>query len=301
MRKRIMSDGSYLYRDEPITKPPLKRDEILGKKFKVLDHGYVMCVDVFGDDQAVVDAARVSYGEGTKKKTNTEGLIDYLMRHRHTSPFEMSVIKWEIKLPIFVARQWIRHRTVSVNEMSGRYSVLPTEFYTPEKESVQRQSKTNKQGRELELSDFIQEAFAENFINESKTICQEAFASYENALGIDIARELARIQLPLATYTKWVWQINLHNLFHFLKLRTAPDAQWEFQQYTKVMEGIVRTLFPLSHSSWRTHIRDAISIASDEWDILKPLMDEQTIKTLIDNSALSGTRKRELKIKLGIK
>lgn len=271
--------------------------DVLGIKYPVLDHGYVMLVDYMGSDDAIVEAARVSYGEGTKKTRDDAGLIDYLMRHHHTSPFEMCTLKFEVKLPIFVERQWVRHRTCSMNEISGRYSELPAEFYIPELDVVKAQSKSNKQGREEELDSV--DVF--NFVNEVKDNGECCFESYQEALRTNVARELARIQLPVGTYTKKVWQMNLHNLFHFLKLRTDSHAQWEIRAYAHTIEEIVRRLFPKSYSSWKNHIKDSLNISCDEMEIIKNVLEENNIdikKFMEKSTCLSTSRQKELEIKL---
>ena len=287
--------------------------DLIGKKFDVLDHGYVILRDVMGEDKDVAEIARISYGQ-VKNPSENAGLLDHLMRHRHTSPFEMPVLRFHVKLPIFVERQWVRHRTCSMNEMSGRYSVMPTEFYVPEVDSIRKQSKTNKQGRdENNLDDHIYGQFAQGFRQNVERTGYDAFSRYEGAIGTDTARELARIILPLGTYTEKVWQMNLHNLLHFLKLRTDSHAQWEIQQYANVIEGIVAELFPLIYGSWKNHVKDAVTFSADEWAILKAEISntgphtqyedevmEDVMGRAVEESSLSKTRKAELKKKLGL-
>ena len=273
--------------------------ELIGKKFDVLDQGYVILRDVMGDDQSIVNAARISYQQGTRKVSEDAGLIDHLMRHRHTSPFEMPVLRFQVKLPIFVERQWVRHRTCSMNEMSGRYSEMPEEFYVPEVDVVRAQSKTNKQGREEPLHI----AFVGKFIDRVVNTGEGAFKNYKASLDLDVARELARIQLPLGTYTEKVWQMNLHNLLHFLKLRTDSHAQWEIQQYANVIEGIVAELFPLTYSSWKNHVKDAVILSHDEMGLIRLLMDDlkpEAVEDLFSVLPISKSRKLELRKKLGL-
>jgi thymidylate synthase (FAD) len=207
-------------------------EEILYTPIPVLDHGFIRVVDYMGDDSSIVQAARVSYGRGTKKSLEDKGLINYLMRHRHTTPFEMCDIKFHIKLPIFIARQWIRHRTASVNEYSARYSILSNEFYVPEKANLSPQSKVNKQGRSTntvpdEVADRVLSIIKNDSVNcynhYVEMMNEDAAGNVIDENNIGITRELARINLTLNTYTEWYWKINLHNLLHFLALR----AEWK--------------------------------------------------------------------------
>jgi thymidylate synthase (FAD) len=221
-------------------------EELLGKYFPVLDHGFVALVDYMGADDSIVQAARVSYGAGTKKKTEDRGLNRYLMNHRHTTPTEMVELKFHMKLPIFVARQLIRHRTASVNEYSGRYSLMPMQFYTPKDAQMAKQSKKNKQGRAGLLTG------RECVIMQDRwdVMREEAKAAYLLGLDYDLARELARIDLPLSMYTEWYWKMDLHNLFHFLGLRCDSHAQWEIRQFADVIAGMVKMVAPNSYESW---------------------------------------------------
>ena len=268
----------------------------------VLDHGYVKLVDVMGSDSEICKAARVSYHEeSTKKVHEDKGLIDHLMRHRHTSPFEMGVLKFEVKLPIFVERQWVRHRTCSMNEMSGRYSEMPEEYYVPRPEVIRAQSKINKQGRDGELG----EQAVSSFVLGSQQDNSTAFTHYRQDLDNDIARELARINLPLGTYTKKVWMMNVHNLLHFLGLRTDGHAQWEIRQYANEIEKFVAQAFPFTHASWKNHIKDAKRFSADEWETMEDAMKlwhmkPEEILCAIERSGLSKARKREFKLKLGM-
>lgn len=224
-------------------------EELLGKYFPVLDHGFVALVDYMGTDSSVVQAARVSYGAGTKKKSEDNHLTRYLMRHRHTTPTEMVELKFHMKLPIFVARQLIRHRTASVNEYSGRYSLMPLQFYTPSDEQMRDQSKKNKQGRG--------KLIPKNDMSHIKMVWESvrvaAATSYNDSLQLNLARELARIDLPLSLYTEWYWKMDLHNLFHFLTLRSDPHAQWEIRQFSNVIAGMVEKLAPNSYNAWIDH------------------------------------------------
>ena len=199
-------------------------EALLDKEIKVLDHGFIRLVDYMGGDSRIVQSARVSYGKGTKSVREVEALIDYLMRHQHTSPFEQVVLTFHCKMPIFIARQWIRHRAARVNEISGRYSVMEDEFYLPEETAIQYQNKDNRQGRDPQE---VPVHLRQKVLNILAKGQQVAYDDYQKMLADDIARELARINLPLSLYTQWYWQIDLHNLFHFLELRMDEHAQWE--------------------------------------------------------------------------
>lgn len=231
-------------------------EAILDKEFPVLDHGFIRLVDYMGGDARVVQAARVSYGAGTKTKRKDKGLINYLMRNRHTSPFEQVIFTFHVKLPIFVARQWIRHRTARLNEISGRYSVMKDEFYVPEPAAICKQSKDNKQGRDQEVPREMQEKFIALVRKQQRQIYNE----YDEAIQDDIARELARINLPLSLYTEWYWQIDLHNLFHFLTLRMDAHAQWEIRQYANVMADIVSKTAPFCYEAFENHVLNSRTV-----------------------------------------
>jgi len=222
-------------------------EEILGKYFPVLDHGFVSLVDYMGTDVDIERAARVSYGYGTRQANKTRGLIRYLRRHKHTTPSEMVELKFHCCMPIFIARQWIRHRTANVNEYSGRYSLVPMLFYLPPASALQTQSRRNNQGRSGEALDERLAAEAATRWAESRRRSAE---TYEWLTGHDLARELARIDLPLSTYTQWYWKIDLHNLLHFLTLRVDPHAQWEIAQFGRVMAGMLKRVAPLSYEAW---------------------------------------------------
>jgi thymidylate synthase (FAD) len=233
---------------EPTKKPTNPAaDVILGLYFPVLDHGFVSLVDYMGTDDDVERAARVSFGEGTRKVSETRGLIRYLRRHKHTTPSEMVELKFHCAMPIFIARQWIRHRTANVNEYSGRYSLMPMLFYTPEKAQFLPQSKGNKQGRGGE-------AFDPDFYADTRKRWEDgrrgAEENYVSMTGAEVAREIARIDLPLSTYTQWYWKIDLHNLMHFLSLRVEGHAQWEIRQYGEIMAGMMKRVAPVSYEAW---------------------------------------------------
>jgi thymidylate synthase (FAD) len=265
-----------------------KPDDLLGKEFKVLDHGFVRLVDYMGNDSAIVQAARVSYGEGTKKVSEDRALIRYLMRHRHTSPFEMVEFKFHVKLPIFVARQWIRHRTANVNEYSGRYSVMKEEFYVPESQDIRFQSTVNKQGRSEKE---VPEELKRRFVGFLRNVHASSYEEYQRLIDNGLARELARIGLPLSMYTEWYWKIDLHNLFHFLKLRLDPHAQFEIRQYAKVMAEIVRAVCPMAYEAFEDYILNAVTFSAPELQILKQHL--ANLSFTKDGLIAQGLSKRE--------
>jgi thymidylate synthase (FAD) len=245
-------------------------EEILGGYFPVLDHGFVSLVDYMGTDDSIERAARVSYGYGTRHSSQTRGLIRYLRRHRHTTPSEMVELKFHCAMPMFVARQWIRHRTANVNEYSGRYSLIPLLFYTPRGADFALQSPVNNQGRQAaaaaaELYDEAGERWA--------TGRAHAASTYGWLVGADVARELARIDLPLSTYTQWYWKIDLHNLLHFLSLRADPHAQYEIRAYAEVMAGIVKRVAPLSYEAWIDYQVAGAVFSRGELAALQALLD----------------------------
>ena len=235
----------------------------------VLDHGFVRVVDYMGDDAAICQAARVSYGRGTKSVSNDEGLIRYLMRHWHSTPFEMCEVKLHVKLPVFVARQWIRHRTASVNEYSARYSILDREFYIPDPDHLAAQSAVNNQGRgdvlgedeALRVLDWLREDAAQAYDH------YEAMISQEGQQGL--ARELARMNLPMNVYTQWYWKTNLHNLFNFLHLRGDAHAQWEIRVYAEAMGQIVQDWVPMAWGAFRDFREGAVSVSAKGAAVLR--------------------------------
>lgn len=241
-------------------------DELLDKEFKCLNAGFVRLIDYMGGDESIVQAARVSYGKGTKTVNEDRGLIRYLMRHQHTTPFEMVELKFHVKLPIFVARQWIRHRTANVNEYSGRYSVMKDEFYVPEDDAIHYQSKGNRQGR---AKDEVPAALRERVLEILTKAQRETYAEYEQMLDNDIARELARVHLPLSLYTEWYWKIDLHNLFHFLTLRLDPHAQHEIRVYAEAMAEITRKVAPIAWEAFEDYSLKAENFSRLEMCVLK--------------------------------
>lgn len=272
-------------------------EELLYTPIPVLDHGFVRVIDYMGDDSAIVQAARVSYGRGTKKSLQDKGLINYLMRHRHTTPFEMCDIKFHIKLPIFIARQWIRHRTASVNEYSARYSILSNEFYVPDKINLSAQSKTNKQGRS---EDALPEDEANRVLSILKSDAEHCYDNYvammnedENGNIIDennvgITRELARMNLTLNHYTEWYWKINLHNLLHFLALRADPHAQYEIRVYADAMLKVVEAWVPYAYEAFAEHRMNGTSISKKGMEVIRMMIDGKDV-----DQESSGLSKRE--------
>jgi thymidylate synthase (FAD) len=241
----------------------------LYKAHPVLDHGFVRVIDYMGDDAAIVQAARVSYGAGTKHVQNDEGLIRYLMRHWHSTPFEMCEVKLHVKLPVFVARQWIRHRTASVNEYSARYSILDREFYIPAPEHLAAQSTVNNQGRGEVLSG----EEAARVLDLLKSDANRAYDHYEAMLSQDgqqgLARELARMNLPANIYTQWYWKVDLHNLFHFLRLRADPHAQYEIRVYADVIAACVKDWVPLAYAAFEDYRMGGVNLSGKAVAALK--------------------------------
>jgi len=262
IKKEHLDEIANLRKQESTTIRPVSQEieKILYTPFQVLDHGFVRVVDYMGNDSSVVQAARVSYGQGTKKVNADKGLINYLMAHRHTTPFEMCEIKFHIKLPIFIARQWIRHRTANVNEYSARYSLMEDEFYIPKAQALAAQSKQNHQGRDEDgsLNAEEQKKVLEILKNDSKQ-CYDNYLDManqdKNGNIVDekkdgLARELARMNLTLNCYTQWYWKIDLHNLFHFLHLRADSHAQYEIREYANIMLDMVQKWVPLSYDAF---------------------------------------------------
>jgi thymidylate synthase (FAD) len=244
-------------------------DLLLGKEIPVLDKGFVKLVDYMGDDARICEAARVSYGEGTKTVKDNEALIDFLLRNEHTSPFEKVILEYHIKLPIFVARQFIRHRTARVSEISGRYSVMKNDFYYPKKEDLRQQSKANRQCSGDRLDDLD----AARVLNNIHMSTELAYTMYEENLKKGASREISRIGLPLNLYTEWYWQMDLHNLMHFLKLRLAKDAQYEIQQYAKAMFDLATLVCPIALEAFNNLTLEGVRLSGAQKTALKSLLD----------------------------
>ncbi len=259
---RAVSEGmeAHLYRAHP-----------------VLDHGFIRVIDYMGDDAAIVQAARVSYGAGTKHVQNDEGLIRYLMRHWHSTPFEMCEVKLHVKLPVFVARQWIRHRTANVNEYSARYSILDREFYIPAPEQLAAQSTVNNQGR----GEVLQGEEAARVLDLLKSDANRAYDHYEAMLSHDgqqgLARELARMNLPANIYTQWYWKVDLHNLFHFLRLRADPHAQYEIRVYAEAIAACVKDWVPLAYAAFEDYRMGGVTLSAKALAVLKRRLAGETV------------------------
>ncbi|MBA8757459.1 MULTISPECIES: FAD-dependent thymidylate synthase [Wolbachia] len=248
-------------------------DEILYEEHKVLDHGFIRVMDYMGSDSAIVQAARVSYGKGTKQISQDEALIKYLMRHHHTTPFEMCEIKFHVKLPIFVARQWIRHRTANVNEYSARYSILDNEFYTPKPEQVAKQSDNNKQGSGEAFDPDTSKEIIDSLTNDSNLV----YSHYEKFIEQGLAREIARTNLMLNYYTQFYWKIDLHNLLHFLKLRADKHAQYEIRVYAEVMLDIIKKWVPLAYNAFVEYCLESACISRTGLEIIRKLIKGENV------------------------
>jgi len=306
MKKKYVKATKFKeFRTTRSTSPALEK--ILYKPIPILDHGFIRVIDYMGTDQSIVQAARVSYGEGTKKLREDRGLIRYLLSHWHTTPFEMCEIKFHIKLPIFVARQWIRHRTANVNEYSARYSVLDKEFYIPEMDQLGSQSTTNKQGR----SNTLDKKFAKHAQDLIKKNSEQLYEDYQDLLngkllnndeyveGEGLARELARTTLPLNYYTQWYWKIDLHNLMHFLRLRADSHAQYEIQIYAEKMVEILKKWVPLTYEAFEDYRSDSFLLSKEAAKLLKDILTNKKIKP--SNYKLSLREIREIENKFNIK
>lgn len=257
-----------------------EKHNLIGKEIKCLDHGFVRLVDFMGDDGSIVQSARVSYGKGTKSVREDTTLIRYLMRHQHTSPFEMVELKFHIRLPIFVARQWIRHRTANVNEYSGRYSEMTDDFYIPELDQIRTQDEVNKQGRSEKQ---IDASTAAEILGSMEQHQKESYNEYLSYLEKGVAREIARINLPLSSYTEWYWKIDLHNLFRFLKLRLDWHAQYEIRVYAEAIANIVKELYPISFKAFSDYVLNSVTFSYAELSKLKDLFKNIKVEQL-DNS-----------------
>ena len=275
---RAVSEGmeAHLYRAHP-----------------VLDHGFIRVIDYMGDDAAIVQAARVSYGAGTKHVQNDEGLIRYLMRHWHSTPFEMCEVKLHVKLPVFVARQWIRHRTANVNEYSARYSILDREFYIPAPEQLAAQSSVNNQGR----GDVLGLEESARVLGWLKSDAMQAYEHYEAMLSQDgqqgLARELARMNLPMNIYTQWYWKTDLHNLFHFLRLRADAHAQYEIRVYAEAIARVTADWVPLAFRAFEDYRLGGITLSSRAIDCVKRMLKGEAVTA--ETSGMSKGEWREFR------
>lgn len=280
-------------------------EALLYTPLPVLDHGFVRVIDYMGTDSAIVQAARVSYGKGTKKVNEDAGLINYLLRHRHTTPFEMCEIKFHIKLPIFIARQWIRHRTANVNEYSGRYSIMDKEFYIPAPEQLASQSRLNHQGR----GDVLEGAEANRVLQLLREDATQAYDHYEEMLNMDadenildenksgLARELARMNLSLNYYTQWYWKIDLHNLLHFLSLRADSHAQYEIRVYAEAMLEVLKAWVPITYAAFMDYRVGGANLSAKGLAIVKRMLAGEQVAQ--EQSGMSKGEWRELMTTLG--
>lgn len=264
------------------------------QEIKCLDHGYVKLVGSFGNDETIVQSARVSYGAGTKTKRADNQLIDYLLRNYHMSPFEIVNFTFEWKMPIFVARQAVRHRTARLNEISGRYSVLPSEFYVPELSRVNRQSTDNKQGSSTEIL-----PNAEDIIGRIVEHQKSSYETYEWLLEQGYSRELARNVLPVDLYTKWIWQCDLRNLMNFLYLRQDSHAQYEIRQYANAVHDLIQPIVPVALECFKKHKVKSKTLSEDELEILKGIFIDYDIDLADYN--MKGSAKKELKDKIYVR
>jgi thymidylate synthase (FAD) len=288
-----------------VTAPDLEK--ILYEAIPILDHGFIRVVDYMGNDTSIVQAARVSYGKGTKKVSTDSGLIKYLMRHWHSTPFEMCEIKYHVKLPIFIARQWIRHRTANVNEYSARYSILDKEFYLPETENLAAQSQNNRQGR----GDVLQGEQAKKVLNLLKNDAEQTYNNYEMMLNerydgsvidekeVGLARELARMNLTLNTYTQWYWKTDLLNLMNFLRLRADHHAQYEIRAYAEAMLDTLKKWVPITYEAFMDYRVGGTEVSAKGKIILQKLIKGEEVN--VEQSGLSKREWNELMIAFGLK
>ena len=278
-------------------------EEIMFKPLPVLDHGFVRIIDYMGDDAAIVQAARVSYGKGTTKVSDDAGLLNYLLRHRHSTPFEMCEIKYHIKLPIFIARQWIRHRTANVNEYSARYSVLDREFYIPDQVNLATQSKSNRQGRGEVLEgkeaaavlDLLRDDAENNYNHYVEMLNEDESGQIIDETRDGLSRELARMNLTLNTYTQWYWKIDLHNLLHFLSLRADEHAQYEIRVYAEAIMETVKRWCPITYDAFIDHRINSVTLSGKAIQVIKKMIDGVSI-----DQEESGLSKREWRELMGV-
>jgi thymidylate synthase (FAD) len=271
-------------------------EALLYQAIPVLDHGFIRVIDYMGDDAAIVQAARVSYGRGTRRASEDAGLIRYLMRHRHSTPFEMCEIKYHVKLPIFVARQWIRHRTANVNEYSARYSILDREFYLPAPGHLAAQSAANRQGRGAVLAggeaarvlDLLREDATRTYDHYAEMLNEDAAGTARDPSRRGLARELARMNLTLNTYTQWYWKSDLHNLFHFLSLRADAHAQYEIRAYAEAMLTTVEAWVPIACRAFRDYRLGAVTLSAQMLGAVRRILAGETV-----DPANSGLNRRE--------
>jgi len=303
--QEIKDQQSQENKTKRVTAPEL--ETILYEAISVLDHGFIRVVDYMGDDTSIVQAARVSYGKGTKKVNTDVGLIKYLMRHWHSTPFEMCEIKYHVKLPIFIARQWIRHRTANVNEYSARYSILDKEFYLPASEHLAAQSQSNRQGR----GSVLEGDQAKQVLDLLKNDAERTYKNYEEMLNerydgsvidekkIGLARELARMNLTLNTYTQWYWKTDLLNLMNFLRLRADTHAQYEIRAYADVMLDTLKKWVPITYEAFMDYRVGGTEVSAKGKSIIQKLIKGE--KVSMDGSGLSKREWNELMIAFNLK
>ncbi|MGH7003391.1 MAG: FAD-dependent thymidylate synthase, partial [Alphaproteobacteria bacterium] len=286
-----------------VTVPAL--EEILYEALPVLDHGFVRVIDYMGDDAAIVQAARVSYGRGTKKVREDSGLVRYLMRHRHTTPFEMCEIKYHVKLPVFVARQWIRHRTANVNEYSARYSILDREFYIPAPAQLAAQSAQNRQGRgdvlegpeAARVLDLLKDDAERNYDHYTEMLNEREDGTVIDESKNGLARELARMNLTLNVYTQWYWKTDLHNLFHFLSLRADAHAQYEIRVYADAMLETVKRWVPIAYEAFTDYRLGGFGLSAKALEAVKRMLTGEAATA--ESAGMSAREWRELMTALG--
>ena len=303
--QEIKDQQSQDNKTKRVTAPEL--ENILYEALPILDHGFIRVVDYMGNDTSIVQAARVSYGKGTKKVNTDSGLIKYLMRHWHSTPFEMCEIKYHVKLPIFIARQWIRHRTANVNEYSARYSILDKEFYLPLQENLAAQSQSNRQGR----GDVLEGEQAKKVLDLLKTDAERTYDNYEEMLNerydgskidenkIGLARELARMNLTLNTYTQWYWKTDLLNLMNFLRLRADSHAQYEIRAYADAMLDTVKKWVPITYEAFMDYRVGGTEVSSKGKKVIQKLINGEKVD--IEQSGLSKREWNELMLALELK
>ena len=298
-KKKNAQNQIQLNKNTTVRPVALALEKVLYQPFKVLDKGFIRIVDYMGNDSSIVQAARVSYGKGTKKKSLDEGLIRYLLRHKHTTPFEMCEIKLHIKLPIFIARQWIRHRTANVNEYSARYSILEDEFYIPKIANLAEQSSSNKQGRGKKINEDLAAKIIK-ILKDDSTRCYNNYLwmlNENNTQGYDetrdsLSRELARINLTLNTYTEWYWKIDLHNFMHFLSLRADHHSQFEIRAYADVLIKILKKWVPLTYKAFCSYMLNSAELSQEALQVIKELIKGRKVNK--DSTGLTNREWEEL-------
>ena len=298
-KKKNAQNQIQLNKNTTVRPVALALEKVLYQPFKVLDKGFIRIVDYMGNDSSIVQAARVSYGKGTKKKSLDEGLIRYLLRHKHTTPFEMCEIKLHIKLPIFIARQWIRHRTANVNEYSARYSILEDEFYIPKIANLAEQSSSNKQGRGKKINEDLAAKIIK-ILKDDSTRCYNNYLwmlNENNTQGYDetrdsLSRELARINLTLNTYTEWYWKIDLHNFMHFLSLRADHHSQFEIRAYADVLIKILKKWVPITYKAFCSYMLNSAELSHEALQVIKELIKGKKVNK--DSTGLTNREWEEL-------